>query len=177
MEQDRLQDICWKLYRNHRSAIDTIIRYGNVNLLAITIAERVLQSLRDERQFIIADRHIEWIQSPPKPSVWIAIRPAHWSKEYRAFYGIVLETQGTTEIATVGIRSDYDKRFKELFLKMAPEHSAMLELIRFESRDLGDLERAAEKGATAMLARIKESFHLLEEVVRRWDEEPVGGDV
>jgi hypothetical protein len=174
VEREQLQEVCVRLYRNHRSAIDTIVRYGNVNQLATVIAKRVLQSLRDERQPVIPDRQIEWESSSGRD--WIAIWPRHWptgpSRRYPGFYRIKFETQGTTERVQVGIWFDppHGSIVKGLFLELSSETGpAMLEPIRSESKDLADLDREVEAGASALLGRVKDSFLPLEEALRSWN--------
>jgi hypothetical protein len=172
-----LKELCLRLYRNHRSAIDTIVRYGNINQLATMTAERTLQSLRDERQPIIPDRLIEWKTSSGRG--WIAIWPRHWptgpSRGWAAYYCILFKTQGTIERIEVGLRFDPPNgpKVRELFLKLAGnannDDNTMLILSGFESRDLGDIDRQVEEATNKLITHVKDSFLLLEEALGTWN--------
>jgi hypothetical protein len=132
VEQEELQRICVKLYRNHRAAFDAIIQYGNVNQLALRTAERTLQILRD--QSAVPGRQIEWARNDG--SGWIAIWPRHWPtgprRGWPAYYSVLFETQGFTEKIKVGIQFDRlpGPSVRELFLALNPQTGdAMLRFI------------------------------------------------
>lgn len=91
VERDQLQEICWKLYRNHRVAIDAIRDYGNVNMLANKTRERAIVLLREAESKLSPFRHQEWDSSNGVD--WIAIWPRTWpikmkSLKYPGFFKI-----------------------------------------------------------------------------------------
>jgi hypothetical protein len=175
VEQKELQEICWKLYRTHATAVDTIVQYGKVNLLAARTAERVLELLGDPGQPPLADRQVKWRQD--SGTGWIGTWPGHWRTGRRygwpAYFAIVADSPGagaggvTTERIRVGIWFDSPNGpgVRDIFRRLALEGGATEEAVAgmlrpepFESRSLEDLPAAVEKAACRILELIRDSF-------------------
>jgi hypothetical protein len=169
VEQEHLQNICRRLYRNHRLAIDTIVRYGKTNELATMTAARVLQLLGTEA--ISPGRQLEWKSKPT--SNWIAIWPDHWPTKpgkWVVHYEILpTSPQGAYEGVSIGIsfgQANVRMFFKDLADKSGAQTSRLLHRDPEVAKEINDLERVAESAAVALVTRVKESFELMEAALR-----------
>jgi hypothetical protein len=173
VEQEQLQKICWKLYRNHRAAIDAIRLYGGVNILATKTAERVLEVLRRGDVTAGADRKVEW-QSSGGTSTWIAIWPRHWPTRrgyYPGFYRIswkALPPDGDTIQVELGFDGTDGRKVQAALEQIAgPKAADLLASVQVTTKDLDDLDRNVEFAARSMVKLVVESFLLMEEALRQ----------
>ena len=185
LERDQLQEICWKLCRNHRVAIDAILDYGDVNMLAAKTRERVLEELRRRDGSVIPGRNLEWESS--KGIDWIAIWPRNWpikmrSLKYPGFFKIWWkdEPQGLSE--TIKVELGFDRpngpavraHVEELMRAKSIEVPTSASVT---AKDPADLSRAANEASKCMVSLVENSFSFLEKALRQefpdqWGELP-----
>ena len=185
VERDQLQEICWKLYSNHRAAIDAILEYGDVNMLANKARELVLAALREYAGTVVPLRNLEWDFS--QGIDWIAIWPRTWpikmkSLKYPGFFKIWWKDEPKGHSETIKVELGFDRphgpavraHVEELMRAKSIEVPTSASVT---AKDPADLSRAANEASKCMVSLVENSFSFLEKALRQefpdqWGELP-----
>jgi hypothetical protein len=178
VDQEQRRDICWKLYRKHYLAIKTILDLGSVNRLANAIGKAVMQQLQSEENSIITGQ-ADW-----KRRDWghgIAIWPGHWQLgqagwPIASYHISYQDPEGLEEKVKLGIQLEgkpvglQRRQFIELATQRGLDGSMLLTRQELVSRGPDELDAVAQEGVRVLLAKVKSSYDLLNELVKNGDD-------